>query len=670
MKQLFVKSGKLIFILLFIIQLFTPEVVRGDDPNRWKLNPSGSISWMIDNRLPHADHIEMSGDSISAILRYKVNADKSFQIERQLVWPMLRTIPNNTHASLIRTISEDFIGKVNINGRPLRGEKVDEIILNGLMTVKSSAEGIGIERVVFPSTEHPDFNEEYRITNRQEKPISVEVPNYHVVYTTDPQKGTAGSYQVTSEVKGSGFYQLKKGEAVTFGLVFSACPKTGNTSVIDLASEKAKRESLIAEWQNKLVLETPDSVLNRAFAFAKIRASESIYKTAGGYMHGPGGGAYYAAIWANDQAEYVGPFFPFLGYQKGNEASANAYLHFARFMNPEYKPIPSSIIAEGKDIWNGAGDRGDAAMIAYGAARFSLTLGDKPTAQKLWPLIEWCLEYNKRHMNPEGVVSSDSDELEGRFPAGKANLCTSSLYYDALISAAVLGTELGKPASLTSGYKKQAATLRQSIESYFGHQVEGFETYRYYKENEVLRSWICVPLTVGIYDRSEGTINALFSPRLWTEDGLATQAGDSTFWDRSTLYALRGVLQAGKTEKAIKFLQYYSQRRLLGEHVPYPVEAYPEGGQRHLSAESGLYCRIYTEGLFGIRPVGLSSFTITPQLPANWNYMGIRKVHGFQKEYDIEVKREGEKIRLTVASGGAMIWNKLIANGSKQTIKL
>jgi hypothetical protein len=83
-------------------------------------------------------------------------------------------------------------------------------------------------------------------------------------------------------------------------------------------------------------------------------------------MHGPGGESYYAAIWANDQAEYVGPFFPYLGYKTGNEASYNAYQHFARFMNKEYKPIPSSIIAEGKDIWDGAGDRGDAAMIAYG----------------------------------------------------------------------------------------------------------------------------------------------------------------------------------------------------------------------------------------------------------------------------------------------------------------
>ncbi|MBK7697152.1 MAG: hypothetical protein IPI30_23485 [Saprospiraceae bacterium] len=65
-----------------------------------------------------------------------------------------------------------------------------------------------------------------------------------------------------------------------------------------------------------------------------------------------------------------------------------------------------------------------------------------------------------------------------------------------------------------------------------------------------------------------------FSPRLWTQDGLASLAGDKTFWDRSTLYALRGVLAAGETDKALKILHDYSNRRLLGDHVPYPVEAY------------------------------------------------------------------------------------------------
>lgn len=88
-------------------------------------------------------------------------------------------------------------------------------------------------------------------------------------------------------------------------------------------------------------------------------------------------------------------------------------------MNPEYNPIPSSIIAEGKDIWHGAGDRGDAAMIAYGAARFALELGDTDVANELWPLIEWCLMYCKRKLNAEGVVISGTDEMENRFPGRK-----------------------------------------------------------------------------------------------------------------------------------------------------------------------------------------------------------------------------------------------------------
>jgi hypothetical protein len=85
---------------------------------------------------------------------------------------------------------------------------------------------------------------------------------------------------------------------------------------------------------------------------------------------------------------------------------------------------------------------------------------------------------------------------------------------------------------------------------------------------------------MGIYDRAEGMINALFSPELWTKDGLATVSGDKTFWDRATLYALRGVFAAGDTKRGLEYLERYSKRRLLGEHVPYPVEAWPEGGQK------------------------------------------------------------------------------------------
>ncbi len=136
--------------------------------------------------------------------------------------------------------------------------------------------------------------------------------------------------------------------------------------------------------------------------------------------------------------------------------------------------------------------------------------------------------------------------MEGRFPAGNANLSTSSLYYDALVSAASLAKSLQLPLPQVTGYANAAKALRAAIEKHFGADMKGFATYKYYTENTLLRSWICIPLTMGIFDRKQGTINALFSPALFTEDGFLTQEGSNTFWDRSTLYALRGLLLQGE----------------------------------------------------------------------------------------------------------------------------
>ncbi|MBK8702587.1 MAG: hypothetical protein IPN33_02540 [Saprospiraceae bacterium] len=205
--------------------------------------------------------------------------------------------------------------------------------------------------------------------------------------------------------------------------------------------------------------------------------------------------------------------------------------------------------------------------------------------------------------------------------------------------------------------------MKAAIEKYFGAEVEGFHTYRYYKGNDTLRAWICIPLTMGIYERGTQTIAALFSSSLWTQDRLASLAGDRTFWDRSTLYALRGVLAAGETDKALQFLHYYSNRRLLGDHVPYPVEAYPEGNQRHLSAESGLYCRIFTEGLFGIRPEGLNSFSFTPRLPSAWQRMKLHHIRAFQKDLSIEAQRIDRRIQVIVKDGEKTVVSKLIKEG-------
>jgi hypothetical protein len=234
----------------------------------------------------------------------------------------------------------------------------------------------------------------------------------------------------------------------------------------------------------------------------------------------------------------------------------------------------------------------------------------------------------------------------------------------------LLGRELGKPVAEITAYDEQAKTLRSAIERYFGATVQGFDTYRYYDGNTVLRAWICVPLTMGIFDRREGTIQALFSPALWMDDGLATQSGEKTFWDRVTLYALRGVLAAGETERAMDFLGRYSARRLLGEHVPYPVEAWPKGNQRHLAAESALYCRIFTEGLFGIRPNGLHSFVATPHLPRNWDRMKLADIRAFGSVFDLVVTRAGVHFRIETVRGGKAVSTQVAVPGESEKIQL
>ena len=657
-------------ILLASSIALMPFCLNAQDNHRWTLEKEGHIRWQPEKTDAHQDHIEMSGKSVSVVLRYGVENGK-FILNKSMVWPLLRTIPNNTHASLMRRYNWNILDMVNINGRALTSEQVESIELKGILKVTSNYdEGRRgqwkIIREYFPSTEQPALVEYYQIINTGTKELAIELPQVNQKSMTDPKKGVTGSFCIETLSDKSGHFTLQPGETLTFGASLLAYKESESAPQIDVLKEKNLREALVNELMGKLVLETPEPIIDRMFAFSKIRGCESIYETKGGPMHGPGGESYYAAIWANDQAEYINPFFPFVGYEYGNASALCSYQHFARFMNDEWKPIPSSIIAEGIDIWNGAGDRGDAAMIAYGAARYALARSNKQEAETLWPLIEWCLEYCRRQLNDKGVVASDSDELEGRFPSGDANLCTSSLYYDALLSATYLCKELGKSGA--SAYAKQASTLRKNMESYFGAKVEGFDTYAYYEGNDILRSWICIPLTVGIDERAEGTIQALFSPRLWTKDGLLTQAGSETFWDRSTLYALRGVYAVGATEKATEFMKKYSATRLLGDHVPYAIEAWPEGSQRHLSAESALYARIITEGIFGIRPTGFKSFTLTPRLPQEWPQMSLKKIGAFNACFDIDVKRLANGKLEVVVTNGAKSKKFVVKEG--QTIKV
>jgi hypothetical protein len=644
------------------------------DDDRWRIDESSNgIVWHVaeDTRLPHSDHVEMSGRKVSVIVHYGMDEDRRLTLTRDIIWPTLRTKEGDVRGYTRRTYGDEVMPQITVDGLPWQPGPVRSILFNSVLRIEHEpVDGIWLFRQVFPSMDKGCVIEQWVLFSPSE-----DVRQRGVVFTplhrTERTNGVYGTYQITLRTDDAESDPLHNSElgVLPFLLVFEAhCKETPSAAVAEpytplrdrpadtggmppteLFNRLDRRDRIRGE--GTLWLNTPDPVLNHLFAFAKFRAAECLFETAKmGLVHSPTGGSYYGGVWANDQAEYSGPLFAYLGDTDADQAALNAYRVFARAMEarPDYSPIPSSFEMEGTiEIHAGGGDRGDAAMVASGLTRYLMAHGERALAEELWPAMEWCLEFCRRRTNENGVVASKTDELEGRFPTGDANLSTSALAYDGLRGAANLARDLGRTDEAAE-YDRRADDLARAIERHFGATVEGFPTYRYYAGNTTLRSWIALPLCFGLLHRAEGTIAALFSPRLWTPDGLATEAGDKTFWDRATLYALRGVFRAGATETALQYLTAYSRRRLLGDHVPYPVEAYPEGGQAHLSAESALYCRVFTEGLFGIEPTGLRSFRLTPRLPETWKFMDLT-LPAFGHKLKIEVRADGsERARVVV----------------------
>ena len=442
---------------------------------RWKLD-GNRIVWNLreDKNLPHEDHMEMSGRKVSLIVLYGVGEGGKLVLKRRLVWPMLRTIPNNTHASFRLNADDAWLPSMEIDGTAV--EEFPEVIrFDGVLDIESRTQGaLRIRRRLFPCVDARSMCECVTVTNTGDKPCRVAVTNNG---KETYGRGCNGVYVVCALMTPSAERILQPGETVEYGLQISARLANEPYERLDAATELLRRQARVAELQAPLDLHTGIPEIDAEYKMCKLRTGESIFDTHGGPMHGPGGDSYYAATWCNDQVEYAGPWFAFTGDKLALEASPNAYSHYMPFMGPDFHRIPSSVIAEGFDIWEGAGDRGDAAMYAYGATRFVLATGRRDYAIKLWPGIKWTLEYCRRKVNDKGVVASDSDELEGRLPHGDANLNTSALYYGGLTLGAKLSAELGE-TQLVATYQKQACELEKAIETHFGRTLHGFKTYQ------------------------------------------------------------------------------------------------------------------------------------------------------------------------------------------------
>ncbi len=611
--------------------------------SRWQIIRNGhAVAWDVTPGETHTDDIEMAGFGCAQVVTYGMT-ENGLLLEHHPVYPTLRTRPNNTHASYQMAIPAEKLPHLTANGASI-SETLLRAELDGTLYLETTAcdGALHIAHRCYPSAEKRLCFERITVKNTSDTQLTLDCTAPDRVLGRDMGPMGINLIEYTTDFAP---VTLAPDAEYTYSIAISGRVANECLPTEDAEDALRDRRETVRRLTDPMQLDTGNALLDTMFRFAKLRAGESIFDTRFGYgrIHGPGGFSYYAATWCNDQVEYAGPYFAYTGDPVLLDAAMNAYRMYIPFMCDAYLPIPSSVIAEGVDYWNGAGDRGDAAMYLYGASRYALTTGDRAIAEELLPAIEWCAEYCERKKSCAGVIASDSDELEGRFPSGDANLCTSTLAYAGLLGLAALERAFGYEEKAVV-FEERAAALASAIETHFGGDLHGMTTYRYYDGCEKLRSWICMPLCVGLYDRTRGTVDALCSEYLMKPDGFLTEEGSVTIWDRSTLYTLRGIFAAGETETALELLLRYSNNRLLGERVPYAVEAYPEGGRRQLSGESALYCKIITEGILCMIPTGLHSFTVKPTLPDGLDHLYLKNIFAHGAVFDVLLERDGWKV--------------------------
>lgn len=565
----------------------------------------------------HSDRIEIGGEQVAGVITYGVQNGEPYS-KRQFAYPMVRVQPNNTHGTYQPECNES---PISFEER----EVFERVELDGVLSVYSHAGELQIVRRFFPSVELPIFYEQIELFNGGKKEVS---PKWATLRRYDLKLVCEGYVSAECSCETS-CRRIGAGERLT--LIFAYTARYANEKIPKENSPLEKRRARVEEVMAQCDMTTGDETVDTMFAFAKLRAAEGLCNTPKGMIHNPGGLAYYAGIWCNDQCEYVAPWFAFTGDKKQAEAIENIYGWYYSYFNDDYLPIPSSIVCGGRDFFLWA-DRGDAEMYLYGLSRVLLTQGKLPDREQK-KALDWCVEYICRNLTEEGVVFSDSDELENRISSG-VNLNTSSLAYGGLGNYAILLKRMGENAEEVVALQK---TIETGIESYFGGEVSEYHTYHYHKGCNEIRAWNCLPVYMGIISRAKDTLKSI-DEKLWVNGGCRSTEGEKILWDRSALYYIMALFRAGETEKAWAKLQEYSETRLLGEHVPYAVEAYPEGGMRHLSAESGLFCRVFTDGLLNIG-FDEKGYTINGNLPEEVKRVAVKNMYLNGEYTDLKMER-------------------------------
>ena len=607
----------------------------------WVADAAGRISHDCSAKEP----LVMCLQGRRVVMQVLVDPLKGFSY--QACFYHVRSEVNNKQKKLLLQTGRESEPELRVNDQVLPCPVPASATFDGMLTLTyPMSAGVAITRTVYPSMGDAAVIEEWQLRNTSDKPLTVTVAPHSKVTAVDEQ------VEIVRSCAGLESIAVKAGGQVSFACTLSAHLSAKPAPVVDVAAAHAARRAVAdAAWHGPGRLETPDPQLDLAFTLQKFHVLECPMDTIKGVITHNGSLIYAPGVWANDPVEYSSPLFPFFGDAGLNRAGMNMYRIWQDHCQQHgIVPFPGSF--EGPALNLTQKERGDDAMVLYGLSKFLLFQGERAAATELWPLIELSAASVLSHTTAEAIVASQTDEMEDRYPTGKANLSTSALAYAGYRQAARLAQSLAKPQA--AEFNQRADALRKGIEAYFGAVVEGFPTYRYYQGNTTLRGWILLPLAMGITERKDGTVAALLSDKLWPNRmagaDILAESTRPTEWGRETYYALRTLFKAGQTEQALDLTQRVVAAQIFGCKGPYPDEDAID-----MLCPGSLYPRVFTEGLFGIVPTGLDSFECTPWLPKAWPRMALRDLRAFGPSWDLLVERDGDRQKVTVTCAGKTV---------------
>ena len=136
---------------------------------------------------------------------------------------MLRTLPDDTHASLQRRLTGPDSPVVLIQDKAMSQGHVTNATIHGTLNICTEHdEGLTQTRTIFTCVHAPTVIDLCQLTNTSSQTCVVTVKPWRTTEKTDPKKGRLGTYVIEQFLMGDTRQALASGESLTYALVYCA----------------------------------------------------------------------------------------------------------------------------------------------------------------------------------------------------------------------------------------------------------------------------------------------------------------------------------------------------------------------------------------------------------------------------------------------------------------